>query len=292
LKYCSSKLLCLLLSTLLSTLLFTAKVSAFELNKLTLTIPGPLNGQKVRNPFIEELLHLIISKEGHSLVLNYKPRQFTKGRALKELALGEFFDLNWSATSKELEQALLPIRIPISQGLIGWRVLLIKNGKQALFKRIKQLEQLRTLIGVQRFDWEDYQIMKENGLQVEGSLSFDNHSFAVRDGIADYFPRSVLEVARESKEPRNKDLIIEPSLLLKYRSANYFFVNKNNPELAKLIEQGFEKALKDGSYMTLFNKHFGHVLRELSIEKRTVLHLKNSRFPQTKTKAHHWYSEP
>ncbi|NMP31488.1 amino acid ABC transporter substrate-binding protein [Thalassotalea sp. M1531] len=258
----------------------------------TITIPGPLSGQEVRNPFIEELLHLIFDKEGKQLELEYLERDFSKGRALKELEQGEFFDLNWSATSIQQEQELLAIKIPIYQGLIGWRILLIRKSDQAKFAQIKKLTQLKDLVAVQRFDWADYDILKENGLQVEGSLSFENHSLAVIDGIADYFPRSVLEVIRESKTPRNKQLIIEQSLLLKYPSANYFFVNKNNQALASLIKKGFDKALIDGSYAILFQKHFGDMLKALNLEKRYVLQLKNSQFPPSEHMTHYWYNTP
>ena len=249
-------------------------------NEIIIVIPGPTNGKEIRNPFVEELIHLIFAKQNKSLKLQYELRNFSQGRALKELAQGNLFDLNWSVTSFKREQDLLPIKIPIYQGFIGLRVFLIKRGDEDRFNQVFDVEQLKSFIAVQRFDWTDYDVLKENGLAVEGNLSFENLSLAITDGIADYFPRSVLEVTRESSEKRNKGLMIEPNLLLKYPSANYFFVHKNNVELANIIQLGFDKMLQDGSYMALFQKHFGESLKQVNIEKRRVIKLKNSRFPE------------
>ncbi|MFD2166618.1 substrate-binding periplasmic protein [Thalassotalea euphylliae] len=241
--------------------------------------PGPLDGHNVRNPFVEELLHLIFERQGLNLDLVYNDRTFTQGRALKELSESDTINLNWSATSKERQQNLRAIEIPLYQGLIGWRVLLIKQGEQSRFNTIESLEMLKSLVAVQRFDWPDYQVLKENGLNVEGNLSFENHSLAVNDGIADYFPRSVLEIVREAKESRNSGLSIESSIILKYPAAYYFFVNKDNEELARVIEKGFRLLLKDGGYISLFQAHFGEQLKSLKLDNRRVFNLKNSTFP-------------
>lgn len=106
------------------------------------------------------------------MTLNYHPRKYTQGRALRELSVNSEIDLNWSTTSIEREKLLKPIRIPIYRGLIGWRVLLIKGGTQERFDKITSIEDLRALVAVQRFDWTDYDILKENKFRVEGNLSF------------------------------------------------------------------------------------------------------------------------
>lgn len=138
---------------------------------------------------------------------------------------------------------------------------------------------MKNYTAVQRFDWADYEILKDNLLPVEGNLSFVNHSKAVLDGLVDYFPRSVLEAESEITETRNQQLIIEPNLVLKYPSAHYFFVNKNNSALASVIEKGFQALIANGDYQALFNQYFGASLKKLNLENRTVIHLKNASFP-------------
>lgn len=263
------------------TLLFTAKAIAFQ--SVEIVIPGPLNGNKVRNPFVEELLHLVFYKNNLALDLKYYKRRYTQGRALKELSVGEDIDLNWSTTSTEREALLHAVRIPIYKGLIGWRVLLIREDNQEMFSDINTLEDLKPLLAVQRFDWTDHDVFKENGLQVEGNLGFAEHSKAVASGLADYFPRSVLEVTNEIKHERNAGLIIEKNLLIKYPAAYYFFVQKGNDKLASQLEYGLKAALDDGSYMELFNRHFGETIKALDLPNRKVIELKNSSFLEVKS---------
>ncbi len=242
-------------------------------------IPGPSAPFTARNPFIEQLLVMIFAKQNLALKLVYAPENITQGRALKELNNHDVLDLTWSVTTKEREQSLIPIRVPIYQGFIGWRVFVINKSNQEKFSDVDNVEKLSELLAIQRFDWPDYQIFLENNLMVDGSLPFSQMYKAIESGLADYFPRSVLEVTRELNELNSDKLTIEQTLLLKYPSSYYFFVGKNNTELAECIEKGFEIVLADGSYHLLFQQHFGQALDILNLNKRKILYLSSSLLP-------------
>ena len=242
---------------------------------IELTVPGSTDRSVVRNPFVADLLELITKTQGYRLKIYYHREQLLQGRALKELSAGQSIDLTWSVTTTERESELKAIKIPIYQGLIGWRVAFIHPDSQSKFSEIHNAEDLKQYVAAQRFDWPDYEILKSNGLPVEGNISFVRIPKALHEGLVDYFPRSVLEVARESERQRNNNLKIEKSLLLKYKSAYYFFVNQTNEKLAEIIEEGFKKALRDGSYRLLFNKYYGNDLAALNLEKRRVIELNN-----------------
>ncbi len=244
-----------------------------------MVIPGPSAPFTVRNPFVEQLLVMVFAKQNITLELVYAAENITQGRALKELNNHDALDLTWSVTTKERERSLIPIRIPLYQGFIGWRVFVINKNNQEKFSDIDNVEQLSQLLAIQRFDWPDYQIFIENNLTVDGSLPFSQMYKAIENGLADYFPRSVLEVTRELKALNSNQLVVERSLLLKYPSSYYFFVGKNNTELAECIEKGFEIALADGSYQLLFQQHFGQALEALNINDRKVIHLSSSLLP-------------
>ncbi len=274
----------LLLTSILSFSCYSAAISV--------VIPAPLDGHSVRNPFVEQLLALIFEQQNKQVTINYSQSRLTQARALKLLSEGEIVDLNWSVTSDEREQQLLPVRIPIYRGLIGWRVLLIRNDRQEKFDRVTNIEQLRRLVAVQKFDWPDAQIYRDNGMQVESNMSLPLMLKAVKQGIADYFPRSVLEAHKEIGTHANKQLKIENNLLLKYPSACFFFVNKNNAELANIIEQGFKEILANGRYQQLFEQHFGAVLTDLKLTQRKVIALQNPNFPKINDElpSHYWFS--
>lgn len=244
-----------------------------------LVIPGPSTPFKVRNPFVEKLLKIIFAKQNINLKLEYAKENISQGRALKELNNSGVIDLTWSVTTHEREQSLLPIRIPLYQGFIGWRVFIIHKDNQPTFDKVNSVSGLGELLAIQRFDWPDHQIFVENNLDVDGSLPFAQMYKAIENGLADYFPRSVLEVTRELNALQSEQLVVENTLLLKYPASYYFFVGKNNHELAKTITKGFELVLADGSYQILFQESFGNALKALNLKQRKVIHLQSSLMP-------------
>jgi len=262
---------------------------------INVTVPGKINkADIVRNPFVDELLHIIFKKQNKVLNLVYLASSVPQGRALKELSFGDVIDLNWAVTTVKREKMLLPIRIPIYRGLIGWRVFFIQKNNQKLFDQVNNIDDLKKLTAVQRFDWPDYQILKINKLPVEGNISYLQQSLVVRDGIADYFPLSAIEINISAKEDVNKQLIIESGLVLKYPSAYYFFVRTENQQLADIIQKGFDQAINDGSYDELFLRHFGSDLQKINLKQRRVITLNNPLFPMAEqiNNKKYWYQLP
>jgi len=273
-------------------LLYVTSASYADNHVIQVTVPGKINKERaIRNPFIDELLHIIFKKQNKVLDLVYLENSVSQGRALKELSFGEFIDLNWSVTTIAREKMLLPIRIPIYQGLIGWRVFFIQQGNQDKFDQINNIEDLKEFTAVQRFDWPDHQILKINKLPVEGNISYKQQSLVVKDGIVDYFPLSAIEIYYAAKAEINKPLLIESNLVLKYPSAYYFFVRPENYELANIIQKGFDQAIDDGSYNELFLRHFGEDLQKVNLKQRKVINLYNPLFPisEEMNNKKYWY---
>jgi len=272
-RYC---LLCLVALTTWITSVSAASVTDVE--PLSITIPGPLNKAKQRNPFVEKLLVKIFAAQGYQLSIDYCDCAASKARSIRELSIGNQIDLDWSVSSHKREKFLRAIKQPIYQGKIGWRVLLVRASDVEKFSEVRTVTELRRFKAVQRYDWEDYDVFIENKLPVEGSLTFKKMSLAVANNGADYFPRSILEIAREAKLEQNKDLVVEPSLIIKYPSANYFFVRKGNEKLAKIIEQGFSAILDSGEYQQLFDEYFHDAIKGLNLNQRHVIRLVNPNF--------------
>ncbi len=241
-------------------------------------IPGPAKGFARRNIFVEELLAKILAIQNLPITVKYFEGSLPQSRALHELQHNRSINLNWSMSTKARENKLQAIKIPIYKNMIGWRVLAIRTNEQARFSRVANLEDLQQFTAVQRHDWPDYRILKFNALPVEGQFPFTHIPKAINQGLADYFPRSVLEVAKERHWYQQENLMLETSLLLKYDAAYYFFVSKDNKSLAKLIENGFQMLLDNGEFDRLFNAHFGDSIATLGLAQRTVLTLKNPYF--------------
>ena len=133
--------------------------------------------------------------------------EVTQGRIELEVERpGGPLDIMSSMTSREREQRLLPIRVPLDRGLLGWRVAVIRRADLPKWREPMTLERLKSLRAGQGLHWPDVDILRSNGLEVSTAASTGNLFEMLRKGRIDYFPRSVLEVIDELKAEASKRL--------------------------------------------------------------------------------------
>lgn len=228
-----------------------------------------------------EALKLAAQRSGESYVLEPVPLPVGQGRVIRQMAAGEGpLQLIWSMTSEQRERQLLPLRIPLDRGLMGWRLLLIRRSDRALFAGMRGLQELRALTAGQMHDWPDTEILRANGLQVGTSSAFESLFTMLEHGRTDYFPRSVLEVEDELQRfGAGRKLIIAPGLMLRYPTAFYFFVKPGERQLAEDLARGLERAVADGSLLGLFLLHMRPLLKTLDLPGRLALRLSNPLLP-------------
>ncbi|MBK3820423.1 hypothetical protein G3A41_19375 [Paraburkholderia aspalathi] len=203
------------------------------------------------------VLDLAMKAAGADYVARQADVLMERGRALAELAGGSnAINLLWTSTDAEAERGLNVVRIPINRGLIGYRIFVIRKDRQADFDRVRNLDDLKALTGGQGLGWIDTKIMRAAGLNIE-TVPYETVFDMVQGGRLDYFPRGAIEAFAELDEPRHRDrdLVVEKHLLLKYRSDFIFYVSTKHASLAQTINRGLEKAYLDGSFMRLFNSH-------------------------------------
>lgn len=224
------------------------------------------------------LLHLAIEKSGTEYQLVPSGQVMTQHRTLRQLGSKNGLDVVWTMTSPEREKELRPIRVPIDRGLIGWRLLLIHNDNE---QKIQQQDekQLKTSPSIQGSDWPDYPILKANHFRVLGSGDFDSMFKMLQAKRIDYFPRSVTEIWPELQQKVGMSLSVSPKWVLHYPAALYFFVQKDNIELANAIEIGLLRAIEDGSMQQLFLQHFSSAIQQADLKSRTVIQLNNPLLP-------------
>jgi hypothetical protein len=208
--------------------------------------------------YVTAVLELAIRESG----VAYSPRiselVMVQSRGLDELRRNTgLIDLSWAMTSAQREREVLPIRIPIDRGLIGWRVALLKQHRLADFARIDSLQALK------RYRGDQYESLFK----------------MLAAGRFDYFPRSLIEVREEWLAHAEMGLAVEPTLLIRYPAALYFFVSKQNRQLAADLERGLNKAVREGKLQALFEQHFGSLLKELNVSGRRVIELRNPLLP-------------
>lgn len=262
------------------------------------------------------LFGLIVSLLGISLQANAKPLRVVEGnnsieiyaKGLLKLALSKLpekyeiveavpntseervvsqlvdnkMDVVWYATTDDLEERLLPVRIPIYRGLLGYRVLMIKKGTQHKFDGIKTREDLQRIsLGQGRF-WADTNVLTANNLNVVKVLKYEG-LFHMLDGERfDAFPRGAHEPWSEMQRYPQLALEVEQNLLLSYTNPFYFFVNKSNTQLASDIERGLRIAIDDGSFDEYFfnDPTVKDVMTKANLQNRTIIKLDNPSLPK------------
>jgi len=176
-------------------------------------------------------------------------------------------------TSRERERLLLPIRIPMTKGLIGWRIGLVRAYERNRFANIDTLAALRQFAAGQGDDWPDTEILRAAGITVRTVTTYDSLFGLLKAGEVDWLPRSLNEVWTEAAH--HPALVIEPHLLLRYPTADYFFVNRHNTELAEQVRRGLELALADGSFDALFLEHYGALIKRARLWDRLIIDIPN-----------------
>lgn len=241
--------------------------------------PRRTEGDEFRSSYELAQLQLALEKAGSSLRLEPSYYSMEQERALVNLELNERLDVVWSMTSREREQRLLPVRIPLDKGLYGWRIALLPSSRAELLKDVRSLNDLHPFSAGQGHDWPDTDILRSNGLPVTISANYGSLFRMLHAQRFDYFPRSVIEIWDELKHPRSKQLVADSHVLLHYPAAMYFFVSRQRPELAQTLQLGLERAIADGSFERLFQEHFAADLQRAQLHKRQVIELQNPFLP-------------
>ena len=242
------------------------------------------------NNYYVSLLHLALQSTSTDYVTNSVDIPMSHKRVLKSLSDGEI-DVMWTMTSINMENQALPIRIPLLKGLLGYRVFVIRKQSQSYFTANMALDNIKSLVAVQGKDWVDADILKMNGFNVENTSWMNTIYKTLNAGHFDYFPRSIIEANTEFKRYDTQDLTIEKNILLHYPTAVYFFVRKNDHQLAKTMEAGLRLAIENGQLDKLLFEHPDHkeALAKSNIHKRSLYRIPNPLLPsQTPTDPKLW----
>jgi hypothetical protein len=98
----------------------------------------------------------------------------------------------------------------------------------------------------------------------------------------DLFPRGINEVFHEyaARHDAIPNLAVEKNLLIYYPWPYYFFFNKSNKALAKRVETGIRKMMKDGSFDAIFMKYNRASIIKANLKNRRIIRIKNPTLPK------------
>ena len=205
-----------------------------------------------------------------------------RSAAIKNLSEGIGVDVMWIMTNREREDTLLPVRIPLLKGILGYRAFIIREKDQEKFSSIKTVADLRRLTAVQGDVWNDTRILEANGLPVAGVKGYESMFFLISKGKYDYFPRGINEIWKEIELQPKKGLAVEEGIILQYDSPMYFFVSRNNSALADRLHRGLRIALDDGSFDDYFfsDPLIVNTFNKTKLKSRKIIRLDNPNLPK------------
>ena len=214
-------------------------------------------------------------EKNYSVTLLEYSQKIPKPRLFKMLSKGQEIDVIHGSATPERESENRAIYFPTLKGLREWKIPIISKNNAALFSKINTLDEFKSLVPIQLNIWPSIKVYAHNGINVATGSNYKGLLLMLTKGRADYFPRSIFHVNKAISNNNNLDIMLDPYILIKYPSAYYFYVQKDNVELAADIEKGLNMSMKDGSFDTLFNNAFGDLFDPLSLKSRKVFNLIN-----------------
>lgn len=183
-------------------------------------------------------------------------------------------DVHWFVQSPDRDQKFVGVAVPLTNGLIGQRVLLIRPVDQDRFAAIQSVADLKAsgLVGGFGQGWFDVAVWKANSLPVmeqAGEWRTLYKMVAAGDRKVDYFSRGVTEIGAEAAA--NPDLAIEKNLLLVYDRDFRFYLSQQAKDYAAPLAEGLARLQQNGKQAELLKTHFGAPLSALGMDTRRKL---------------------
>jgi hypothetical protein len=228
-----------------------------------------------------QMLKLALSKIDTPYELITDENVISQSRNIELVSSGQS-DLLWAATNQQMEDTLLPIRIPLFKGLLGHRIFIIRKGDQPRFDQISTIEDLRRLTFGQGKTWADTEILRSNKFTVITANKYKGLFYMLDGSRFDAFPRGVQEPWQELLDNSNLSLAVEEKVMLIYRMPFYFFTTKNNKKLAADIELGLNRAITDKSFDQVFfnDPMIKSVIEKANLNKRKIFKISNPGLPK------------
>lgn len=239
------------------------------------------SGASPGNIYIKKLIEHAFSYSSATVSIEMLEKKCSHARQKGLIKSGKS-DFFWAATTSEYEQELIPIRIPIYKGLLGYRISLIKAENVGEFDAIESFDQLSQLRFGQGEGWADTLVLQHAGLNVIQSTDIWNLYSMLQADRFDMFPRGIMEPWKEMADLSELNFSVDTHFMFAYPMPAYIFVTPTRPELATMIEDGLRKAIDDGSFDKIFysDPQVKQALLLTNAHKRKVFYLTNPDLPK------------
>ncbi len=169
------------------------------------------------------------------------------------------------------------INAPLMKGLLGYRLLIVREGNLPQFAEVSTASQMQKLALGIPFSWADAALFRFNGYRVVEGGTYDELFERLKSDEFDYVSLGANEVeeAFEARAFPVGGMSLEASILIYYPFPLLFYVNPDRPELAKRIEEGLDRIIKNGALDRLFEEQYGDLVARLRLKDRNMFRLEN-----------------
>ncbi len=245
------------LLALITFLSLPLKLSAEAVVIRMLPPPEDSNLRKNNYSYYAEVLNLAFDKtveEFGKYTIEHSQRMSGPSSLLDLSRQSGELDIIWRGADPKREKVLLPVKVPILRGLLGLRIALVHENRQADYEKINTIEDLQQWRICQGRFWADSKILNHSEINVVSKSSFPESAVSIIQGDCDAYLASIaIDYSDRLQQYPLLKLVNQP--LIYYPLPAYFYVRKSNQELHDRLILGLERSIKDGSFDKLFLNH-------------------------------------
>jgi len=201
----------------------------------------------------------------------------TPKRAFISLKNNENINAYIGPYNKTWDSEIISIKVPIRQGLLSYRLLLVHNSQLAKFSKVKTLDDLSKINAGLQQHWATTKVFTSHNLKVTTTHNFEGLFQMLKRDRVDYIPRAVYEAYDElnMRQPDLKDIVVEPTLALYLPMATYIHISPQEPRIARRIEIGLRKLIDNGEMKTILDKYYAEDISRANLQNRRIIKISN-----------------
>lgn len=242
--------------------------------------PAGESQQDLRQEYIHDVLELALhltEKEFGPYELKQEGFGLVQERLITELAAQRTIDVVPLPALESGYPGLQPIQIPLRQGLLGWRLLLIRCEDQVYFNDFINLQDLNYMRAGYSLNWGDLPVNQLNFRNLTSVSGYEALFQMLSTGRFDFFHRGLHEIIGEADTFTSQypNLCVEKKLLLQYPLPEYLYVHQDNQQLAKRLQTGLNLAVTSGRLRALALNAYRDTFYRFNIHNRRLIPLVN-----------------
>jgi hypothetical protein len=228
----------------------------------------------LKHRYYHELLNIALKVAGHNPFIE-RVGGLTQEQIAQYLTKDRL-TLHWFLQTKERDTKYVPVRVGITNGLIGQRILFIPKGQQPIYDNVNTLDDFKKLeksAALGRM-WFDVDVWKHNNLKyVTQAGDWRDIYRKLADQVTgfDYFPRGCNEVIDEAL--LHPEIDIERRMMLIYDRDFYFYLSEANAKYQPILESALSSVKKSGIMDDLIRKQWAGALNIMGYDNRVRIQL-------------------